>query len=180
MAVKDVWKTLVLMDEHKANIIIDKAWARYVDFIGNIISDVYDSCIEDYYAQYMPTRYGRHGDITGFNLYRANDIEWDDLSFNIDVSFDPAKLLPYYDGKRRREKRDKVLNTVMAGFRGTKSRKTPPGWPRLWGTSYPNRYSKYSAWTSNGNTMDDIYFDLMDNLIKDTTDILKGYISELL
>ncbi len=180
MAVKNVWKSLVSMDEHQANSIIDKAWGRYVDLIGNIVSDIYDSCIEDYYDQYIPTKYKRHGDIKGFNLYSANDIEWDVLSFNIDLDFDPAKLQPYYDGKRNREKRDKVLNSVMAGFRGTKSKKTPPGWPKIWRTSYPNRYSKYSIWKSKGSTMDDIYIDLMENLIKDTTNIFHGYISELL
>lgn len=180
MTDNDMITALLLMDTTKRRTIIDEASKAYMSDLADIASDIYDSCIEDYYAQYEPIKYGRHGDIRGFNLYSANNIDFDELSYNLDIDFDPSKLLRYYDGKRGREKRDKVLNSVMAGLRGTKSRKTPPGWPMLWLTSYPNRYSKYDMWSSTKGTMDSIFIEFMDNVMGDTVNLWYDHIKKLL
>ena len=180
MTDNDMMEILLFMDAEKRRTIIEEASKSYMNDLSDIASDIYDSCIEDYYAQYIPTKYGRHGDIVGFNLYSANNISFDESSYNLDIDFDPSKLLKYYDGKKGREKRDKVLNSVMDGLRGTKSRKSPPGWPQFWGTSYPNRYSKYSVWSSRGITMNEIFTNFMNNVMKDTTDLFYHYIKNLL
>lgn len=180
MATDNIWKTLILMDDTEANAILDEALKRYFNTLSDIASDIYDSCIEDYYAKYEPVKYTRHGDIKGFNLYSANAILFDEMSYNLSLDFDPSKLLKYYDGKRNREKRDKVLKSVMAGLRGTKSSKTPEGWPQSWRTSYPNEYSQSALWSSTGHTMDSIYADFMKNVREDTKHILNNYIKNLL
>lgn len=173
-------ETLLFMDAAKRRIIIEEASKAYMNDLSDIAADIYDSCIEDYYAQYEPTHYTRHGDKKGFNLYSANNIDFDEFSYNLDIDFDPNKLLRYYDGKRNREKRDKVLNSVMAGLRGTKSRKTPPGWPQSWRTSYPNRYSKYLTWFGTGRTMNAIFTNFMDNVMNDTVNLWYDHIKKLL
>lgn len=180
MANQNVLRTLVNMDDQKAYNILAKATGLYLEKLAEIAEDIYDSCIEDYYAQYTPMKYDRHGDITGFNLYSANNIVFDEMSYNVDIDFDPNKLLGYYDGKKNREKRDKVLNSVMAGLRGAKSKKSPPGWPQKWNTSYPNQYSQYNFWKSKGATMDKIFEDFMSNVINETQDLLHNCIRELL
>lgn len=168
------------MDAAKRKTIIEEASKIYMKDLSNIAADIYDSCIEDYYAQYVPIKYGRHGDITGFNLYRANDIYFNEETYNMSLDFDPSKLLKYYDGKRGREKRDKVLKSVMSGLRGTKSNKTPPGWPQPWRTTYPNRYSKYNLWKSSGTTMFEIYKEFMSNVMSDTSNLWYSYIQKFL
>lgn len=180
MTDNDMMEILLFMDATKRRTIIDEATKAYMGDLSNIASDIYDSCIEDYYAQYEPIKYGRHGYPEGKNLYSANAIDFDEISYNINVVFDPSRLWGYYDGKKNREKRDKVLNSVMAGLRGNKSKKSPPGWPRFWGTSYPNRYSKYSIWSSTGTTMDEIFTNFMNNVMKDTTYLWYNHIKKLL
>ena len=180
MAGESIWTSLILMDEAKADAILEEAFKRYFNTLSDIAADIYDSCIEDYYAQYEPVKYTRHGNINGFNLYNAKAIWFDEESYNLSLNFDPNELLPYYDGKKGREKRSKVLKSVMAGLRGTKSSKTPPGWPQQWRTCYPNQYSQYSLWSSTGRTMNAIYADFMDNVREDTKDILNNCIKKLL
>ena len=122
MTDNDMMKELLFMDATKRKTIIEEASKAYMYDLSDIASDIYDSCIEDYYAQYgppkYPKKYGRHGDKKGFNLYSANNISFDEMSYDLDIDFDPNNLLEYYDGKKGREKRDKVLNSVMAGLRG--------------------------------------------------------------
>lgn len=180
MTDNDMMEILLFMDATKRRNIIDEASKAYMNDLSNIASDIYDSCIEDYYAQYTPIKYGRHGNIVGFNLYSANNIDFDEMSYNLDIDFDPSKLLGYYDGKRNREKRDKVLNSVMAGLRGVKSKKSPPGWPQPWSTCYPNQYSKYYMWSSSGSTMDSIFTEFMNSVINDTSNLWYNHIKKLL
>lgn len=168
------------MDDAKANAILEEALKKYFNVLSNIAADIYDSCIEDYYDQYTPIKYTRHGNIKGFNLYSANDIDFNEATYEMSLDFDPNKLLGYYDGKKNREKRDKVLKSVMSGLRGAKSIKTPPGWPKPWRTTYPNRYSKYKLWISKGSTLEGIYTDFIDNIRSDTTNLLYSYIQKLL
>lgn len=170
---------LLTMDSNRANAIIDRAFRKYMNLISDIAEDIYDSCIEDYYAQYTPTKYDRHGDIAGFNLYSAKSIFFDEDANAMDLNFSPSKLLRYYDGQKNREKRDKVLRTVMDGLRGAGSRKNA-GWPQPWDTTYPNIYSRYNLWRSSGTTLDEIYDDFTDNVTSDTYGIFSEYIQELL
>lgn len=180
MTENDMMEILLFMDATKRRTVIEEASKSYLTDLSNIAADIYDSCIEDYYAQYIPVKYGRHGDITGFNLYSANDISFDEDTYNMSLDFDPNKLLKYYDGKKGREKRDKVLKSVMSGLRGTMSKKTPPGWPQSWRTTYPNQYSQYNLWKSSGTTMFAIYREFMNNVMNDTSDLWYSYIQKLL
>lgn len=141
----------------------DKAMNEYVDIIVGIVNDIYDSCIQQYYATYTPQVYKRHGNIEGFNLYRANSFE---LNGTILEDFDggnPDVLLKY---GARRDIREEVLKAVLSGKRGITKR--PSGWPRMWTASYPNKYSQYRYWSSNFHTMDEIIDDFESNIIADT------------
>lgn len=171
MAKDYVIETLLQMDQNQSHAIITNAWYDYVQRIGQIAEDIYDSCIEDYYGQYTPSVYTRHGNIEGFNLYSANDIMHNE--HEIEVSLDPGNLLPYAG---RRDKRAKVLASVMKGLRGARSRKTPRGWPMTWYTRYPNAYSVYSDWSSTRCTMNEIFYDFMDNVLIDTEDLFWKYV----
>ena len=176
----EMMKKLLSMDATRRRTIIEEASGAYMRDLSNIAADIYDSCIEDYYAQYEPIKYTRHGNKKGFNLYRANNVNYDETTYNLDIDFDPNKLLRYYDGKRNREKRDKVLKTVMAGLRGAGSSKSPPDWPQEWFTSYPNEYSSYSIWYSRGGTMNAIFENFMNNVMHDTTHLFYNYIKKFL
>jgi hypothetical protein len=145
----------------------DNAMNEYVDIIVRIANDIYDSCIEQYYATYKPKVYRRHRDIEGFNLYRANSFP-DPEEFNGTVlnDFDggyPENLLKY---GAREDIREEVLKAVLSGKRGITPR--PSGWPKNWIASYPNEYSQYNYWSSNFHTMNEIIADFEANIIEDT------------
>ena len=148
--------------------IFDSCWAQYMEYLAGIASDIYDSCIQDYYDKYSPKIYDRHGYPDGANLYRANNVTFDDD--DIDVSFDADRLWEY----RGKEKRERILRTVMDGIRGAGSRrKSWRGWPKNWRTSYPNRYSnpEYSAmWSSSYTIINDIFQEFMSTAITRTSD----------
>ena len=140
------------------------AWEDYMEYLADIASDIYDSCIKYYYATYTPKKYDRHGDLDGFNLYRANAIEPYQLTINFSINED--LLLPYTG----REKRKRVLETVMDGIRGGGvRRKQFRGWPRSWVAHYPNRYSEFSGeWSSKSSTIDSILEDFVSTCVEDT------------
>lgn len=167
MSVRDTLAQLLFMDERAANSIINSAFREYAQLISDIYNDIYDSCIALYYATYTPTKYDRHGDLSGFNLYSASDIYSSDLIVNL--SLQGARLLPY-EGKNGSRKRDKVLDTVLDGLRGAGSRKTPPGWPMSWDAYYPNEYSKFSEWESSASTLDGIMREFSSRGPKDLSD----------
>lgn len=145
--------------------IFDSCWEQYMGYLADIASDIYDSCIQDYY-EFRPKVYGRHGYPEGKNLYQANQIGYnaDDISLYLD----PYSLWEY----RGKEKRDRVLSTVMDGIRGGGARTHQfRGWPKSWSTSYPNSYSQYGGiWSSNGSTINEIFADFLDTAIDSTTD----------
>lgn len=146
--------------------VYDKAINEYVDIIVGIANDIYDSCIAQYYASYTPLVYKRHGDIDGFNLYRANSFE---LKGTVLEEFDggnPDNLFKY---GARRDIREDVLYAVLNGKRGITKR--PSGWPRNWTASYPNRYSQYNEWSSNYTTIEEIIADFEENIIEDTKEL---------
>lgn len=144
----------------------DKAINEYVDIIVGIANDIYNSCIEQYYSTYMPTVYKRHGNITGFNLYRANSFELNGTILEDFNGGNPDALLKY---GAKRDIREEVLQAVLSGKRGITKR--PGGWPRGWTASYPNEYSQYNYWISNAHTMEDIIADFEENIIDDTREL---------
>lgn len=162
MNIKNILAKLLFMDESAAEQVINSSFQEYAQLISDIYNDIYDSCINLYYDQYTPTKYDRHGDISGFNLYSASDIYASDLV--VQLSLQGSNLLPY---KGKGDKRDKVLNTVLKGLRGAGSRKTPPGWPMSWDAHYPNKFSKFSEWESSASTLDGILKEFSKNGPKD-------------
>lgn len=141
----------------------DKAMNEYVNIIVGIANDIYNSCIEQYYATYTPKVYKRHGQIEGFNLYRANSFEFNGTVLNDFDDGNPEALLKY---GARTDIREEVLQAVLSGKRGITKR--PSGWPRNWVASYPNEYSQYNYWRSNFHTMEEIIDDFESNIIADT------------
>lgn len=141
----------------------DKAMNEYVDIIVGIANDIYDSCIKQYYASYSPKTYKRHGNIEGFNLYRANSFELDGTVLDDFDGGNPDALLKY---GAREDIREEVLRAVLSGKRGITPR--PGGWPRNWIASYPNEYSQCNYWSSKFHTMEEIIADFEANIIADT------------
>nr|DAF25345.1 MAG TPA: hypothetical protein [Caudoviricetes sp.] len=144
--------------------------------IYNIGVDIYRSCIKDYYAKYTPTVYKRHGNLTGFNLYQASDdfeINDNEIAVGND-ELDAMKLLKY-PGKNGAQKRRKVLNSVINGLRGNKA---VSGFPMEFVTSYPNKYSTLSYWSSSGHTIYDIFEEFENNISKDLDYIYWDYLEE--
>ena len=149
---------LLFMDKGERKAALQRALQRYARLLSSIGKDIYDSCIQDYYAQYDPIKYDRHGYPEGQNLYNAIDAWADGLVAGI--SLQEYKLWPY---KGKQDKRGKVLSTVLDGYRGAGSSKSPPGWPMSWSTCYPNEYSKFYDWESGMTTLDDILIDFTAN-----------------
>ena len=151
--------------------VYDKAMNEYVDIIVGIANDIYDSCIAQYYASYTPKVYKRHGNIEGFNLYRANSFEFDGAVLEDFDGGNPEALLKY--GARRDIRKD-VLEAVLSGQRGITPR--PSGWPRKWAATYPNEYSQYNYWSSNYTTMEEIIADFEANILERRSVILLFYL----
>ena len=162
---KNILSKLLFMDDKTMELVVDSAFQQFVQLISDIYNDIYDSCIQLYYEQYDPIKYDRHGNLEGFNLYSASDIFARDLSVNL--SLEPSKLLPY---KGKKDKRYKVLSTVLNGLRGAGSSKTPPGWPMDWDASYPNEHSKFFEWESSATTLYGILQDFASNGVNDLRD----------
>lgn len=172
MSKDGLWTRLMLASESKQRAVINRAINQYFTLLSNIAADIYDSCIKDFYKQYTPTVYKRHGDLAGFNLYNANQVSFDGnvLRFLIDEDY----LLPY--GKH--DKRDIVLSFVLAGLRGGPLPKRPD-WPMDWYTSYPNAHSKYHhIWSSSSVVLEDILDDFIDNVVDDTQHIFISYVEK--
>ena len=191
MGKKDIMSNLVgRHDKDTANAILEYALSDYADFLTEIAKDIYDSCIAQFYDDYTPRIYDRHGDINGKNLYLANKIKYSDLA--VHLTLNPDELLPYYKMKKLSEdeyeagefesedKRAQVLASVLLGIRARKSPRTPPWFPMTWRASYPNRFSKYSDWYSGCKTMNAIFDDFCETAVDDTIDefwkILDSYI----
>jgi hypothetical protein len=156
-----VWK-LAKMSDSKMSAIIDNAVQAYFYILLDIVRDIYDSCIEDYYNGYTPLYYDRHGNIEGFNLYGANSSAISDGYLHIYT--DSSKLEPY-----KGVDSDVILYGVEHGKRGGPAIK---GWPKRWSTSYPNSYSDYNVWYSKGSTIESILEDFSKNGITGTFDLL--------
>lgn len=149
---------------------INNATNKFAEIIYEIAKDVYHSCIEDYYDQYTPTTYNRHGNISGYNLYSAEDfivsngVIFDDLN--------PMNLLKY-SGKK--DKRRKVLNSVINGFRGGPG---IPGFPMDFDTEYPNKFSKLSYWVSTKGTIKGIFDEFDKNIVEDIEYMFWDYLAD--
>ena len=165
MATESTLLALVQMDDSKIISIIRSASRVYGKILYAIINDIYESCINDYYTGYIPTAYTRHGNIEGYNLYKAPTVSFNNGRLMFDE--DPSKLLSY--GKKT--SREEVLHNVLNGIRGTGMRASQEEWPMAWYTSYPNAYSRYGMWQSSGHTIEEITQDFADNVLDDTEDL---------
>lgn len=165
---------LIQMDDSKIVSILRSAIKIYGRILHAIANDIYNSCIEDYYNGYTPKYYTRHGNIEGFNLYRAGKNSLTGGRLIIDT--DAGKLLPYW-GKNGGSKREDVLDGVLNGLRGGPAIE---GWPINWDTSYPNSYSSYSFWFSIGHTIEEIMQDFADNVLDDTEDVFWECVAQLI
>lgn len=174
---------LMSKDDATAKRIINKSTNEYFKLLKSIAEDIYDSCIAVYYASYTPKVYKRHGYPEGHNLYQANDMTFENGYLSFDT--EEYKLMKYGSSE---DKRRKVLDTVMKGFRGTKNRIKLDGeednnddlyeedghvyrWPMSWKKfcTYPNQFSKYQHhWQSTKNTMDDIFEEFSQKGLEDT------------
>jgi hypothetical protein len=177
MSIDNTIETLLYMDKAERRSVVKKAWNNYTKLISEIAHDIYKSCIQDFYSQYDPVKYNRHGYPEGKNLYQADAIEWTESELRIKTA---ASKLWKYNGKR--DKRSKVLNAVMNGKRGSKSSKTPPGWPMSWSTTYPNDFSEYFQWegVNDQATMQEIMEYFADNVIEETEDLFWEVLEELI
>ena len=153
-----------LRREQRLSIIVS-AVQEYVEILSEIYNDIYESCIKVFYL-YKPTKYKRHGDISGFNLYSAFVSEIRDAK--IDVMYTPNELLPY-----KGVSKEEVLNAVVNGTRGTTVRNTPKSgtWPKDWKTSYPNAYSRYTIWRSSATSIESILSDFDETGVEQTADL---------
>ena len=177
MSMESTIRKLLSMDENEIRRVMKRAWKNYTELINNIAHDIYQSCIQDFYSQYNPVKYKRHGYPEGKNLYQADAIEITESALKIKTA---AKQLWEYGG--RNDKRDKVLTAVMSGKRGSQSKKTPPGWPMKWTTTYPNDFSDYFQWDGlqNPTTMKEIMDYFVDNVLEETKYIYWEILDELI
>lgn len=172
MSKGSLWDRLMLASGSKQSRAINAAVQEYFTLLEAIASDIYDSCIKDFYRQYSPTVYKRHGSLAGRNLYQANRVSFDGdvLNFLIDEDY----LEPY--GKD--DKRDIVLEFVLAGLRGGPLPRRPD-WPMEWFTSYPNAYSRYrGVWKSSEIILENILDDFIDNVVDDTYQFFITYVEK--
>lgn len=175
MAIENVVEKLLYMDKNERHAAVKSAWNDYTKFISEIAHDIYYSCIQDFYNQYDPVVYKRHGYPEGKNLYQADDITWSEHEMRIKLA---AGKLWRYGGKK--DKRSKVLQAVINGKRGAKSRKTPAGWPMSWYTSYPNYFSNYNEWDgiSGEVTMKKVMDYFAENVLSETEDLFWEYLEK--
>ena len=166
MGTNGMWAELMSLNDAKLNSVISSSLDEYYQLLANVGMDIYDSCIKDFYSQYPPRVYKRHGNLSGFNLYSANEIFYDGDTVN--VVLDEYNLLPY--GKH--DKREIVFEFVLAGLRGGPLPKRPD-FPMDWYTSYPNAYSRYrNIWQSSAVILQDILDDFCENAVNDTLSIV--------
>lgn len=174
--VVDSW--LALGEERAVNV-LKESWKEYMKLIFDILNDIYDSCIADYYAQREPLVYTRHGNIFGENLYLAKNFSMPNM-FIINDDIDPNRLMPY-PGKRGDEKREIVFNMITdwedngQGWRGGPG---VPGFPMEFDTSYPNRHSRMTEWESSQITIKGILDDFRENILDDTDDLMWDIIAK--
>lgn len=176
------------MDKSQRDEIINDAYNDLGKLIMNIASDIYDSCIKLYYSTYTPVIYKRHGNIKGANLYFANELTYNEVAGVLQFHTNEYKLLPYKGGFSEEEygahyedKRELILDLVMQGQRGSKTRfaKNTKSWPKPWKAIYPNRFSKYKKWSSSERTMYTIFDDFMDQ-VEDGSDTILDWLDEIL
>ena len=172
MSSNGLWADLMQLGDAKLNSVIKSAIDEYYETLFNVASDIYDSCIHDFYDQYTPRVYKRHGNLSGENLYRANNI-FDDGN-TVNITLNEWSLMPY--GKH--DKRDIVFEFVLAGLRGGPF-PNRLDFPMDWYTTYPNAYSRYGdVWQSSENILQYILDDFCANVVSDTLHIVVNNIAK--
>lgn len=170
----DILETLYYMytNNQKSNVVsaINAATNKFAEIIYEIAKDVYHSCIEDYYSQYTPTSYDRHGDISGYNLYRAED-----FIVNNGIIIDDLNPMNLFKYSGKKDKRRKVLNSVINGFRGGRG---IPGFPMDFYTRYPNKFSGLEYWHSTKYTIRDIFNEFDENIVEDIEYLFWDYLAD--
>lgn len=174
----------IQLEKSQRSSVLKRATDEYAKYVYNIAADIYDSCIKDFYYQYSPIVYDRHGFPSGRNLFSGFAFSYSDLF--LDTKFDPYELSPYYNMKKTSsgqyirgkmqspDRRADVLGSVMTGIRAPQSSRTPAvarngaTFPMEWDTTYPNHFSKMYDWESSESTISDIFDDFCDNIIGDT------------
>lgn len=181
MSMDSTIEKLLFMDKTERRSVVRKAWNNYTKLISDIAHDIYESCIRDFYSQYDPIKYKRHGYPEGKNLYQADAIDWTESELRIKTA---ADQLWRYSGKK--DKRGKVLEAVMNGKRGSKGARprgdTGETFPMEWKTTYPNDFSDLFQWDGiqNPTTMKKIMDYFVDNVIEETEYIFWEYLDELI
>jgi hypothetical protein len=171
MGSKGLWAELMNISDAKLKSVLKSSISEYYQLLAEVGFDIYNSCIRDFYSQYRPKVYKRHGDLSGVNLYDANKIFYDGNTVNIILN--EYELRPY--GKH--DKHEEVFEFVLAGLRGGPLPKHPE-FPMDWYTSYPNEYSKYrNIWQTSEIILVDILDDFCANVVKDTLPIVINNIS---
>ena len=172
MGSKGLWSELMSLNDAKLSSIINSALDDYYQLLAEIGMDIYNSCIKDFYKQYTPQVYKRHGYLAGANLYQANKIAYDGNT--VHTVLDEYQLWEY--GKN--DNRDIVFDFVLAGLRGGPLPKRPD-FPMDWYTSYPNEYSRYhNIWSSSAVILVDILDDFCANVVNDTLHIVINNIAK--
>ena len=180
----DKWfETLLWMEKDQREKIVMDSLNEYYRLIMDIAADIYDSCIKLYYV-YKPKIYKRHGHPEGYNLFQANQFMYIEESGILRFYTDEYKLWTYrggFDedeyGEHYDDKRELVLDRVMKGIRGSKTRfiKDKKAWPKKWKASYPNKFSKYKKWNSSGETMYAIFDEFMDQYEEGSENMTKWF-----
>lgn len=172
MGKDSLWTRLMLANESKQAAAINQAIQQYFHLLSEVASDIYDSCIKDFYKQYHPKTYKRHGNLAGFNLYNANQVSFDGNTLNF--LLDEDYLLPY--GKHG--KQEIVFEFVLSGLRGGPLPRSLD-WPMEWYTTYPNAYSRYkNIWNSSEIILENILDDFIDNVVDDTYQVFIQYVEK--
>lgn len=174
--IEDIYTLWISGEKKHVASVLAEADNRVDELIYEIGVDIYKSCIKDYYNQYTPTTYKRHGDLKGFNLYyAADDFEINDYEIAVGNDELDATNLLKYPGKRGSQKRHQVLKGVINGLRGNRA---VNGFPMDFTTSYPNEYSDYSYWYSSKHTIYDIFDEFEENIDDELDYIYWNYLED--
>lgn len=91
---------------HNAKIIYKRENKKLLNHMKKYGEKIYDLVIAEFYKSYTPAVYDRHGDIKGFNLYRANNFvvpNINDVRGDVEYDWKIFDLLPYHSWWQKKE-----------------------------------------------------------------------------